>query len=170
MLKLHYWVRDFILSAVDFFYPPFRKIMPLQTFRYAACGGANTAFGILLYFIAFHYVYIQPVVHLPFIALSNYIAAEYLFAIWFTFPLGFYLSRYVVFPESPLRKRVQLFRYFLVVAGTILLNYLLLKLFIEAFGWYPTLSKMATSIFVIAFSYLSNRYFSFKATVKLSNK
>jgi len=144
--------------------------MPLQTFRYAACGGANTALGIFLYFIAFHYVYTQPVVYLPFIAFKNYIAAEYLFAIWFTFPIGFYLSRYVVFPESALRKRVQLFRYFLVVGGTILLNYYLLRLFIQIFGWYPTIAKMATSVFVIAFSYFSNRYFSFKATVKLNNK
>ena len=162
MLKLHHWLKNTILNVVDFFYPPFRSIMPLQTFRYAACGGGNTALGIFLYFIGFHFVYTQPVVHVSFLALSNYIAAEYLFAIWFTFPIGFYLGRYVVFPESALRKRVQLFRYFLVVAGSILLNYLLLKLFIEQFLWYPTPSKMFAAIFVVAFSYLSSRHFSFR--------
>ncbi|MEP7318609.1 MAG: GtrA family protein [Panacibacter sp.] len=163
MIQLHTWLKKTILQLVDFFYPPFKKIMPLQTFRYAACGGCTTALGIFLYFIAFHFIFVQPVVDLRFIALSNYIAAEYLFAIWFTFPIGFYLSRYVVFPESELRRRVQLFRYFLVVAGTIILNYLLLKLFIEVFAWYPTLSKMFAAIFVITFSYLTNRYFSFRA-------
>ena len=163
MIKLHTWLKKTILQLVDYFYPPFTKIMPLQTFRYAACGGGTTLLGIFLYFIAFHFIYTQPVVDLKFVALSNYIAAEYLFAIWFTFPIGFYLSRYVVFTESVLRKRVQLFRYFLVVAGTVILNYLLLKLFIEIFGWYPTLSKMFAAIFVIMFSYLSNRYFSFRA-------
>ena len=162
MLKLHHRLKNTILNVVDFFYPLFKRFMPLQTYRYAACGGANTALGIVLYFIGFHYVYPQPVVHLPLVALSNYIAAEYLFAIWFTFPIGFYLSRYVVFPDSALRRRVQLFRYFLTVTGSILLNYLLLKLFIEHFLWYPTLSKMAAAIFVITFSYLGSRYFSFR--------
>lgn len=162
MLQLHDWIRNTILNVVDFFYPPFKKFIPLQTFRYAACGGGNTALGIVLYYIGFHYIYPQPVVHLPFIAFSNYIAAEYLFAIWITFPIGFYLSRYVVFPESEMRKRTQLFRYFLVVAGTILLNYFLLKVCIEYFEWYPTPSKMITAIFVITFSYLSSRYFSFR--------
>ncbi|HCL82631.1 MAG TPA: phenylalanine 4-monooxygenase, partial [Chitinophagaceae bacterium] len=31
-----------IIALIDFFYPPFRKFISLQTFRYAACGGANT--------------------------------------------------------------------------------------------------------------------------------
>lgn len=165
MLKLHHWLKNTILQVVDFFYPPFKSFLPLQTFRYAACGGGTTALGVVLYFIAFHFIYTQPVVYVFNLALSNYIAAEYLFAIWFTFPIGFYLSRYVVFPDSALRRRVQLFRYFLTVAGSILLNYLLLKLFIEKFLWYPTLSKMAAAIFVITFSYLTNRHFSFKKSV-----
>lgn len=163
MRKLHYWIKNTILSIVDFFYPPFRTIIPLQTFRYAACGGASTALGIFLYFIAYNFIFQKQNVHLGFITLSPYIAAEYLFSIWITFPLGFYLSRYVVFPESEIRKRIQLFRYFLTVAGAIGLKYVLLKLFIEQFQWYPTPSNMVTSVFVITYSYLSQRFFSFRA-------
>ncbi len=137
--------------------------MPLQTFRYAACGGGNTAFGIFLYFIANNFIFLKPAVDLGFFALKPYIAAEYLFSIWFTFPIGFYLSRYVVFPESEIKKGIQLFRYFVTVAGAILLKYILLKLFIEVFGWYPTPANMITSVFVITFSYLAQRFFSFKS-------
>ena len=39
--------RDFILPVIDFFYPPFRGLMNLQTFRYAASGGGNTLLGFL---------------------------------------------------------------------------------------------------------------------------
>ncbi len=163
MIQLHNWLKKTILQVVDYFYPPFKKLMPLQTFRYAACGGTNTAFGIFLYFIAYNYIFQKQVVELGFVALSPYIAAEYLFSIWITFPLGFYLSKYVVFPESEIKKGIQLFRYFLTLAGAIILKYLLLKLFIEVFEWYPTPSNMATSVFVISFSYFSQRFFSFKA-------
>ena len=35
MAKLHHWLRYFILNIIDFFYKPFKKYIPLQTFRYA---------------------------------------------------------------------------------------------------------------------------------------
>ena len=41
MKKIHNTLRHLILSIIDFFYKPFKKILPLQTFRYAAAGGAN---------------------------------------------------------------------------------------------------------------------------------
>ena len=36
-------IKKWILDFIDFFYPPFSKLMPIQTFRYAVCGGTNTA-------------------------------------------------------------------------------------------------------------------------------
>src|SRR4051812_18701153 len=133
MVKLHFWMRKTILQVVDFFYPPFKKIMPLQTFRYAACGGANMALNILVYFIAFHYILHEQILHTPFIAISGHIAA-YIISFCVTFPIGFYLSLFVVFPESYLRKRIQLLRYFIVVIVCILLNYMFLKLFVDVLG------------------------------------
>jgi putative flippase GtrA len=102
--------------------------MPLQTFRYAACGGFNTVFGIVLYFVAFEYIFTNETVHITErFVLSRHIAADFLFAFWISFPIGFYLSRYVVFQESKLPRRVQLFRYFVVVCGAIGLNYFFLN-------------------------------------------
>jgi putative flippase GtrA len=46
--------------------------------------------------------------------------------------------------------------------GAILLNYIFLKLFVEYFGWYATFSKGITTIIVVIYSYVSQRYFSFK--------
>ena len=163
MRRVHNFIRNSILQVVDFFYPPFKKIFPIQTFRYAACGGFNTVFAIVLYFIGYNYVFTQETVTLNYqIALSRHIAADYLFAFWIAFPVGFYLSRYVVFQESNLPRRVQLFRYFVVVMGSVVLNYLCLKFFVE-FCFVPgPLAKIFTAVVVIIYSYFSQINFSFK--------
>lgn len=149
------------MGLVDFFYPPFKPFMNLQTYRYAACGGGNTAFNIFLFFITHNFILRNKVLHLGSIAISSHIAA-FLIAFCITFPIGFYLSMFVVFHGSYLRKRIQLIRYFAVAIACILLNYVLLKLFVDVWHWYPTPSLMVTTAVVVTFSYLSQKHFSFK--------
>jgi putative flippase GtrA len=143
--SLHRKIRTFILSVIDVFYPIFKKLMPLQTYRYAACGGGTTFLNIFLYFISYNFVLKKAVVHLSMVAISPH-----------------YLNTFVVFQGSYLKKRIQLFRYFLVVCVNILLNYFFIRLFVEKFGWYPTLSAMATNGILVVFSYFSQRNFSFR--------
>ena len=101
-------------------------------------------------------------VHTPFMTVSPHIAA-FLMSFIVTFPVCFFLSRYVVFEGSAVRKREQLPKYMIVVAGAILLNYFFLKIFVETFHMYATLAKICTTVFVVAFSYFSQKYFTFKA-------
>jgi putative flippase GtrA len=154
-------MRKPIEQFIDFFYPPFSKVMNKLTFRYAACGGANTVLDIFLFFISYNFIFRKQNLVLPFVTISPHIAA-FLFAFLFTFPIGFLLSRYVVFQGSAMTGRAQLFRYFLTVLGAILLNYIFLKIFVEKFHFYPTLAKICTTVIVVAFSYLSQTYFTFK--------
>lgn len=161
MRKLHEHIRKMILAAVDLFYPLFQKMMPLQTFRYAACGGFNTCLDISLFFISYNYILDKQPVHLPFLTIGPHIAA-FLIGFTVTFPIGFYLSRYVVFQATSVAKREQLGKYFMVVLGCLLLNYGFLKLFVDVFGWYPTPSKLLTTVFVVAFSYVSQKNFTFR--------
>lgn len=162
MQKLHKYISHFILSVVDWFYPMFQKLMPKQTYRYAACGGFNTILDIGLFFIAYNYILDKSTVQLGNIIVSGHIAS-FMLSFIVTFPTGFYLSRYVVFQETSVTKREQLGKYFLVVFGCILLNYIFLKIFVDSFGWYPTPSKMLTTVFVVMFSYFSQKNFTFKA-------
>ncbi len=168
MNRIHHFTKNTILNIVDFFYPLFKRVMPLQTFRYAACGGANVLLGIVLYSIGYNFIFQKEIVHLGFIpfygnlALKPFIAADYLFAIWINFAIGFYLNRYVVFTESDLKKHVQLFRYLVVVIANMILNYWLLILFAHKLQWYPTPSKIVTTGLLIVFSYFSQKHYSFK--------
>ena len=135
--------------------------MPLQTFRYAACGGANTILDILLFSVFEHRFKQYGVMHFGSFAISPHIAAM-IAAFCITFPIGFYYSRYLVFSESNLSGRVQLVRYFSMVLACIALNYMFLKFFIEQMHINAIVSKIITTAFVVTFSYISQKHFTFK--------
>jgi putative flippase GtrA len=162
MKSVAYQVKDWIIELIDFFYPAFNKVMDKQTFRYAACGGANTIFDIIIFTITHNYILHKQVVQFGSFAISPHIAA-FLFTFPISFMTGYFLNRYVVFPEaSTTRKRVQMTKYLSVVFVCILLNYGFLKLFVEVFGWWPLPAKIATTFFVVMFSYFSQKKFAFK--------
>jgi putative flippase GtrA len=161
MLDFIKQIFGFIEKVVMFFYPPFKRFIPEQTFKYAATGGANTVLDIFLYFIAYHYVLRGEILDLGFYAITPHIAA-FMMSFSVTFPIGFLMAFFISFPGSYLRKRVQLLRYGFTVMGSILLNYIFLKLFVEAFHFAPTLAKIVTTFIVVVFSYAAQKYFTFK--------
>jgi putative flippase GtrA len=154
-------MRKKIISFIDFFYPPFKSFMPLQTFRYAACGGGNTLLDIALFYISFNYILHQKILNLGFIALKPYNAALGM-AFCITFPIGFLLNKYIVFNSSYLRSYVQLFRYVLIVAANLLLNYAIINVLVQYMHFYPTIAKIFATAVIVAFSYLSQKHFTFR--------
>jgi putative flippase GtrA len=154
-------MKQLITNLIDFFYPPFRKIMPLQTFRYAACGGGNALFGLVTYFVGYQYLFSKEVFDIGFFAFKPHIAALF-FSSGITFIIGFILNRYVVFTESYLRGRIQLFRYFLSFGFNLIINYGMLKLLVEILHWNAMLSQVVTIALVIGISYFTQRHFTFR--------
>ncbi len=154
--------RDFVLPVIDFFYPPFRKLMSRQTFRYAATGGGNTLLGLVIYYVSYKFIFGEDVFDLGFYAFKGHIAAL-IVSFCVTFPVGFFLSKYVVFSDSNMKGRIQLFRYFMVCLFNLALNYILLKIFVEKFHIYPVIAQVITIVIVVLFSYLAQRNYSFKA-------
>lgn len=161
MKKLFEITGNWIGKCIDFFYPPFRKYMSIQFFRYGVSGVTNMIFDWVLFFIIYHFVLRQQMLHLGFVTFGSHIAALFL-----TFPVtlvtGFLLQKYVTFTSSEMRGRVQLLRYSLVVLANLLLNYLGLKILVELIGFFPTPSKMIVTIFTTMFSYFSQKKFTFK--------
>jgi len=163
-------IRNLIIRIVDWFHFPFLSFIPPEIFRYAFTGGLNTILDLTLYFVFYRFVLDKQIVDLGFVAISPHIAA-FLMVFPITFLTGFILAKYVTFSASELKGRIQLFRYGVTVFGAIVLNYVFLKLFVEYFGWYATVSKGVTTIIVVIYSYISQRYFSFKtARLVLSEK
>ena len=135
--------------------------MPILTFRYAVCGGVNTLMALSLYFISYHYVFDKEIFYFGFYALKPHIAALFLSGLC-SFVLGFILNKYVVFLDSNLRGRVQLFRYFLSFFFNLTLNYALLKLFVDGLHIEAFFSQLINTIIVVIASYLMQRKFTFK--------
>ena len=150
-----------LTTLLDFFYPPFRGLMPLQTFRYAACGGMNTLLGLAVYFISYKFILAGNNLDVGFFAFKPHVAALF-FSTCISFIVGFTLNKFVVFTSSNLKGRIQLFRYFLSFSLNLVINYLLLKLFVEIFLWDAMISQLLTTFIIITFSYLSQKHFSFK--------
>jgi putative flippase GtrA len=151
------WIR----GIIDFFYPPFRKYMDIQFFRYGVSGVANVIFDWVLFFLVYHFVLHQNMLHLVIVTFKPHIAAKFI-----TFPViflsGFLLQKYVTFTTSELRGRVQLFRYFVVLMANLVLNYLGLKLLVDALHLFPTPANMIVTIFTTLFSYFSQKKYTFK--------
>ncbi len=152
---------NLITAVIDFFYIPFRKVVPLQTFRYAACGGGNTVLGFLLYSLSFKFLFREQVLDMGFYAFKPHMAAL-IFSFLINFPVGFLLMKYVVFVASNLKGRVQLLRYFFVFLSNLVLNYFLLKVLVEYLHVYAIFAQIMATTVVIVTSYLLQRHFSFK--------
>jgi putative flippase GtrA len=150
-----------LLQLIDWFYPVFKRFMPLKTYRYAVCGGSNLLLDILLYFLVYHFAVQKEDLDLGFLVLSPHIAA--LFIVFpITFFTGFILNKFIAFAESTLQSKTQLRRYLMVTAGAIFLNYLLMKLFVDVLDFYPTPSKILTTALSVVYSYTLQSKYSFK--------
>ncbi len=162
-------IREILLQIIDFFHPPFARWIDQQTFRYLACGGSNQLLNIFIYWFSFNILLHKKDVPIP---NNGPIAGPYaslIIASAVTIPLGFLFSKYIVFQESNLKGRIQLFRYISLVALNFVLNYWMLKFFINVLHFYPTPSQTLTIIILAVFSYLVQRFFTFKVKSEKAN-
>ena len=155
-------VAQLLIRGIDLLYiPQIRKIVSRDIFGYGICGGANMVLDTLWYFVLYHYVVCEQFVDLGIVVMSPHIATLCLvFPI--TFFTGFWLNRHVAFRVTHMRSRRQLVRYALSVVGSIVINYVCMKLFVESFHLWPTPSKMLTTVISVVYSYLAARYFTFR--------
>lgn len=157
-----------ITKIVDFFYYPFRKLIPEQIFRYGACGGGNMVLDWFLYFLIYNFVIGHDLVYitLPFKNLSELCLTPHIATLCIVFPItlftGFWLNKHVTFTQSSLRSSSQLIRYLLVVGVNLAINYFGLKLCVEIWQWYPTPSKMFITILTVIVSFFCQKYFTFR--------
>ena len=153
-----------ITRAIDSLYiKPISAIIPLQLWRYGMCGVTNMALDSLWYFILYHFVVCKRFIDLGFVVISPHIASLVLvFPI--TFFTGFWLNRNVAFHTSPTPRRCQLWRYAISVAGAIAINYISMKILVEWCGFWPTPSKILTTVISSIYSFLVAKFYTFRNT------
>jgi len=161
MRKLLVVLGRFTAKVIDFFYPPFKKYVSLQFFRYGVSGSMNVVFSIVLYFCIYNYVLHQQMLPLGIFTLSSHIAT---LVISFPFSnlFGFLLQKYVTFTTSELRGHVQLYRYFLIVFLNLGINTVVLKVLVDGFHFWTTPSQIVATFVCVFVSYFSQKKFTFK--------
>ena len=154
-------MKHYLIKIIDSFYFLFKGILPLKTYRYAVCGGSNLVLDILLYFLIYHYVVSKENVDFYFFVMSPHIATLFI-----VFPITlltvFLLNKYITFEDSNIATGTQLYRYVLVCLGAIIINYVCMKLLVDWMGFYPTPSKIITTVIAVVYSYTLQNRFSFK--------
>lgn len=135
----------------------------LQGLKYLFWGGFNVLLSWILYFVTFHYIISKNNVEiLPFLTISGHIFS-FLLSFVITFFTGFAFNNFLVFSSAkrePIYKK--LFRYFLANMGSLLINYVLLKIFVEYFMFYPTPSQILCTFIVTIYSFLIQKKFTFR--------
>lgn len=155
-------IASVITKAIDLVYiKPLRALVPQQVFRYLACGAITALLDAIWYYIIYHYIVGEKFIEIGSLVVSPHIAALcVVFPI--TFFTGFWFNRNVAFRVTNLASLPQLAKYALTVAGSILLNYGCMKLFVEVFGIWATPSKILTTVVCAVYSFIAGRYFTFK--------
>lgn len=154
---------------MDFFYPMFKKFMDKKTYYYAVCGGSNLVLSWLLFELFFRVLFHKANTTFNFefhgetvnFTLSAYTYSAFLCFI-ISFSIGFLLMKYVVFTESALKGHHQLMRYAISAMISGFVSWILLKVFIEGFNFYPFFANITASFFVVLVSYILQRKFTFK--------
>lgn len=150
-----------IRKQIDFFYPPFRRYMSVQFFRYGVSGAANLVFDWFLYFLIYNFVLRHNMLNLGIVTLSSHIATMTIKIPVVLFS-GFLLQKYVTFSFSTLDSKIQFLRYSIVFFVNLLINYFGLKVMVDGFGFWPTPSNIVISLITVFISYFSQKLYTFK--------
>jgi hypothetical protein len=119
------------------------------------------ALDALWYFVIYHFIVAKQFLDLGIVVVSPHILSL-IIVFPVTFFTGFWLNRNVAFVATKQKTRKQLRRYALSVVGSIIINYICMKFFVEYLNIWPTPSKLLTTIVSVLYSFLVAKYYTFR--------
>ncbi len=154
---------EFIRRFLDIFYPLVSRIFDRTTYYYAVVGVSNLVLSWVLFYVLFHFAFHKTNISFEALhfTLSPYTMSAMICAV-FSFVYGFTLLKFIVFTDSKLQGKTQLFRYGISAVISSISSWILLKLFIETFGLFPSIANVIASCIVVVISYILQRKFTFK--------
>lgn len=159
------------LRLIKFFV--FSKFVPLpeklyailrdQRSKYLFWGSFNVLLSWALYFVSFHFITQKQNINVfGWVTISPHIFSL-LLSFGITFFTGFFFNYFMVFKahgNQDLGKR--LWRYFVSNMGSLVMNYVLLKVLVEMLHFYPTPSQIISTALITIYSFLMQKYFTFR--------
>ena len=151
-----------------FYVSPIDKLCSRQFFRYGVCGATNMTLDAIWYFVIYHFVIDAQYINAGLFTISPHIMSL-IIVFPITFFTGFLLNRYVAFHATEQPGGKQLKRYALSVIGSIIINYVCMKFFVEYLNIWPTPSKLLTTIVSVTYSFLIAKFYTFRRAKTQSN-
>ena len=100
---------------------PCKKRIPECIFTYALCGGANVLLNWILYFVLYNFIIKHRFLYINVNPIYNYTLciSPHILSLIIVFPItiftGFWLNKYISFPNSAIQTRKQLIRYITII-------------------------------------------------------
>lgn len=141
-----------------------QKLLASRIFRYFISAGLATWVDVVVYFLAFNYLYEKSDI----VFTEGIVVASTTASLVMSYTAGlitnFTLTKMLVFKESDLQTHQQLFRYILVALLVLALNWLLMRFLIRSMEWYPTIARATSAILVGVLSFSIHKVFSFRSS------
>jgi len=141
----------------------FTRIFDSRIFRYFISAGLATWVDVVVYFLAFNYLYEKTDI----VFSEGIVIASTTASLVMSYTAGlitnFTLTKMLVFKESDLQTHQQLFRYVLVALLVLALNWLMMRFLIRSLEWYPTVARGTSAILIGVLSFSIHKVFSFRS-------
>jgi putative flippase GtrA len=139
-----------------------RKLLDNKVIRYFFSAGTATVVDVATYFVTYNYIFQKRNIPIfdPFVLTAP--IASLIVSYSCGLLTNFFITRTLVFSESDLRGRYQLFRFIQVAFMVLMLNYFFMKFLIHILNWYPTLSRVVSALSIGVISYLFHKHYSFR--------
>ena len=141
-----------------------KKLLRSKVFRYFISAGIATWVDIMIYFIAFNYIYEKQDINLLNWLVISAPTASLILSYTTGLLTNFFFTKHLVFKESDLETHKQLFRYVLVALVVLLLNYLMMRFLIRSLEWFPTIARSVSAITIGLLSFVIHKSFSFRVS------
>jgi putative flippase GtrA len=139
-----------------------KTLLRNKVVRYFFSAGTATVVDVSVYFTTYNYILRKT--DIPFI--GPFVLTAPMLSLVISYSCGlftnFFITRAMVFTESNLRGRKQLFRFIQVALLVLFMNYLFMKFLVQVLEWYPTIARVVSALSIGVMSYLFHKHYSFK--------
>lgn len=139
-----------------------KTLLRNKVVRYFFSAGTATVVDVSVYFTTYNYILRKT--DIPFV--GPFVLTAPMLSLVISYSCGlftnFFITRAMVFTESNLRGRKQLFRFIQVALLVLFMNYLFMKFLVQVLEWYPTISRVVSALSIGVMSYLFHKHYSFK--------
>lgn len=141
-----------------------KSLLRNRAIKYIIAAGVATIVDVGIYFISFNYIFQKQDFRFSFGLLLTAPIASLIVSFSCGLLTNFFISKYFVFKDAAKQKsHIQFLKFASVAFGTLIANYLFMKLLIVGFGLFPTVSRLISAITIGALSFMAHKIFSFKA-------